>query len=306
MDVERLLRDYRIPYSTSGQSKNTGAGWVGVRCPFCSDPSDHLGIELETGACHCWRCGGKSLRRVLTALTGLRGSQVDSILTKYGGRRRRASSNRGVAVRTKAHKLPSDTGPLGARHERYLQARRFDPDYLVRVWGVMGTGPASFLDGIDFSHRIVAPIYWGDRRVSFQSRDITGRSKVRYMTCPRDRELVHHKDILYGLEQQWDTDCGICVEGITDVWRLGPLAFATFGSEVTGRQLMVMSRRFRRMVVVFDGNERDALVRAERLVDRLVTVLVDARRIDIPGDPADLSDADAAALIREARRPGPR
>lgn len=302
MDVEGLLKHLGIPYATAGQSANVGRQWVGVRCPFCSDHSDHLGINTESGACKCWRCGGHRLDAVLGKLTGFDDRRVHELMKRYGTRRRRQSSAAEPVVRTVAFKLPSGTGALTDKHKRYLSQRGFDPEELEQEWGVQGTGPVSFLDGASYGHRIVIPIHWQGEVVSFQARDITGRAELRYKACPQTRERRPYKTTLYGQEQHWRRDCGICVEGITDVWRLGPLACATFGTTVTREQIKALARAFDRVAVVFDGGEVPAARAADELVDRLRGLHVQARRVDIEGDPADLDAEAARELVRDLRR----
>ena len=56
VDTKALLDDLGIDYKLSG--KNVTSGWIEVNCPFCGDPSYHLGIS-PTNLFHCWRCGEK-------------------------------------------------------------------------------------------------------------------------------------------------------------------------------------------------------------------------------------------------------
>ena len=177
-----------------------------------------------------------------------------------------------------------------------MSDRGFDPDYLEKKYSLLGTGPISSLDKINYKFRIVAPIFWGDKQVSFQGRDITDRHKLKYITCPKDRELVFHKDILY---MPWLLlhDLGICVEGITDVWRLGTPAFATFGIEYTRIQVRLISRLYKRVAVVFD-DEAQAVIQANKLVGELKFRGVDAWRVSIDGDPGGMSQTDADYLIK--------
>ena len=143
------------------------------------------------------------------------------------------------------------------------------------------------------------PIRWGGRVVSFQTRDVTGRSRIKYMACPPGREAVSHKDVVYGRESGWRRAVGLGVEGVTDVWRLGPRSFATFGVQVRPRQLIRIARRFDRVVLVFDPDPA-AQARARALAPRLRAVGTRVA-IENPGDtdPGDMSDDDARHLVRQ-------
>jgi len=182
-------------------------------------------------------------------------------------------------------------------HRKYLIRRKFDPDKLEREWGLLGTGPVSRLDRINYSRRILIPIHWDGKLVSFQTRDITGRSELKYLACSLEREKIPHKTILYGKQEAWN-DTGICVEGVTDVWRLGPAAFAVFGIEYKPQQVRLIAKTFHRVAVVFDDDPQ-AVVQADKLVAELRFRGVDAWRVDIVGDPGDMDQDDADYLVRE-------
>lgn len=298
MKITELLQDYNVPFSTEG--KNIAPGWIGTTCPFCDDPSEHLGYNLRRDYFSCWRCGWKPTIRTLVRLLHVADHEARRIMRQYGGAPRTTAREPTVQIRRKAHRLPTGTGPLMQRHRLYLEERRFDPDTLIATWGLLGTGPVSMLDETDYKWRIIAPISWDGRQVSFQGRDVTGRSRLKYKACPKERELMDHKAVLYGRQDLW-RDTGICVEGITDVWRLGPAAFATLGVEWTVAQLLKIRRQFRRVHVLFD-NESKAQERAERLVHELRLRGVEARRTEIEGDPGGMAQDDADHLVRELLR----
>ena len=118
------------------------------------------------------------------------------------------------------------------------------------------------------------------------------------MACPKERERIHHKHILYGKQEEWKST-GICVEGITDVWRFGIIAFATFGIEYTPVQLRQIAKTFQRVPVVFDGEESQSIKQANKLVADLKFRGVDAFRVDIDGDPGSMSQEEANYLIKQ-------
>jgi hypothetical protein len=294
MDVIRLCHDFNVTYVTEG--KNCAPGWINLNCPFCNDDGNHLGYNLSQDYVHCWKCGHHQVSEVFGKLLNMTEGKAWALMQQYGGSSAKKVKEPIVKIRAKAHKLPSGTGPMGTIHRIYLQRRRFDPEALESQWGLLGTGPISLLDGIDYKFRIIAPITWNDEEVSFQGRDITGKHTLRYITCPKERELMRHKHILYGKQDEW-TDTGICVEGITKVWRLGIHAFATFGIEYTPTQVRVMAKNFKRIAVVFDP-EPQAQRQAEKLVAMLKFRNVDAWNIDIGMDPGDLKQSDADALVK--------
>lgn len=299
MSVLKLLDDHGIQYQTSGH-KHCRPGWANMPCCFCTgNPGAHLGVEIDTGRWACWRCGGKSGPVVVAKLLRVPQDQAKALLRKYRGKAG-AVSNQNRKIRFKPHRFPSNTTGLTDRHCQYLESRGFEPGKLINQWGLQGTGPISKLDGIDYKFRVIAPIIWNGKQVSFQARDITGKSEVKYLACPMTRETIHHKHILYGDQTAWE-HTGICVEGITDVWRLGPKAFAVLGIKYKFKQLLIMAKTFRRIFVVFDDDPQ-AVQQAKKLVAQLKAAGVPAYHIEIEGDPGGMSQNEADYFVKQLLR----
>lgn len=298
MDIIRLLQDYNIPFQTEGH-KHCRPGWVNMSCCFCTgNPGMHLGNNLDTGQWYCWRCGWHPTNITLAKLLNISASDVKILIRQYKGQSKIASQNKKIKI--KPHKLPSDCREMGVRHRRYLEKRNFDPDKIEKMWGVLGTGPVSLLDGINYSHRVLAPISWQGQPVSFQARDITEKHKVKYLACPKHREEILHQNILYGRSDKWG-DSIICVEGITDVWRFGYKAVGVFGIDYSLSQLRWLCKLFNRIFIAFDDDPQ-AIVRAKKLQADILFRGKEAKIVPITGDPGNLPQTEANALIREIFR----
>jgi len=124
-------------------------------------------------------------------------------------------------------KLPLGTKGLTKGHKDYLINRRFDPDYLEAKYGLLGTGPVG-----DCSHRIVVPVFYQGQMVSWQARDITGKSELRYKSCAPAHEVMNHKRLIYNIDH-CPRQSILVVEGFTDCWRFGDHCGATFGTTFT-------------------------------------------------------------------------
>ena len=294
MDIIQLYQDYSVPFVTEGH-KHSRPGWVNVECPFCTgNPGYHLGYNLENEYWYCWRCGWHTITDAISKILRVSHVEARDLLRQYGMYVKREKKQK-KATTTLEHRLPTNVGPLQQNHRVYLQRRGFDADKIEKEWHVMGTGPVSLLDGINFSHRLLIPIVWDNREVSFTTRDVTGRSSIRYLTCPKSRELTHHKHILYGRQDLW-SEVGICVEGPADVWRVGVSSFCTFGIEYKSDQLKWMTKLFRKIVVIFDDDPQ-AVVKSRELVGELRFRGVTAKRIQITGDPAEMTQAEVTLLL---------
>lgn len=293
MNIIKFCQDFNIQFQTSG--KNVSYGWIGMHCPFCDDPSYHLGYHLKGNFFKCWRCDWKPIKKVVAKLLGISEEEAKKLIIRYGGDSH-LEEDEEVIVK-KPYKLPSGTTKMGNKHKIYLEGRGFDPDKLEHEWNLLGTSFLSIIDNVDYKHRVLAPIRWHGKEVSFQARDITGIGEPKYRACPKPREIIHHKDIIYGNQDKWK-DYGICVEGIADVWRLGPLSFAVFGTAFKQAQVWAIASHFKKVIILFD-NEDKAQLHAEQLAYELELRGVKTWIETVEDDPGALSQDDADHFIEE-------
>jgi hypothetical protein len=308
MDITELYRQFGIAYAEYGSGdRHATQGWVNCRCPFCAGSAGmHLGYKLDKAYWRCWRCGYHPPIETIVALCRVTTGQARELNWQLWQAVGRAPRRREVGsskhIRIEKYRRPSDVWRLRPSHARYLASRNFDPEQIASQWFVASTGPAATLGHVDYSNRLFIPILWDDREVSFQTRDTTGKAKVKYKACLPVFEAVHHKHIIYGRPDLW-TPTGIAVEGVTDAWRLGPQAFAVFGIEYVTQQVNLIRGLFDRVMVVFDA-ERQAQKRAKTLAGRLMGAGVDAEVYRLaPGqDPGGMADDDARHLVAEVQR----
>lgn len=288
-NAQQFLNDYSIPYSTEG--KNIGKEWIGIKCPFCDDSSWHGGFNITKGYYNCWLCGYHKLINVIISLTGESFKTAQNIIRKH-------SNTISISITTQQETkkkeliLPTGSGTLFFTHKEYLLKRGFDPDYLEKEWGLQGTG---FIG--DYKFRIIAPIYYKHKLVSYQGRDITGKASLRYKACRKEDEIIHHKHILYGIDKV-PGDRVVVVEGITDVWRLGPGAVATFGIEYTTEQLLLIAKQFKTVFILFD-NDFNAKKQAFNMSVYLSGFSLNIEILEInKEDPASLTEQEAKEIIQ--------
>jgi hypothetical protein len=310
VNILEIFRTYNVPYVTQGDPHVT-SGWAGMSCPWCTGkPGNYLGVNLAKVWFRCWRCGHHPQVETIAALCHIGIPQAWTIYRSLdgvgnGGDRYQAkdqAAQKRIAI--SPYRRPSDIDRMKRRHRDYLASRNFDPDEIERVWDVAGTGPASYLDEIDYRHRLFVPIHWEGHEATFQARDITGKSDTKYRACPMDREAVHHKHIIYA-NPTLTGRTGICVEGVTDAWRLGPLAFATFGIQFKLAQVRAIITRFDRVAIAFDGGERQARMQAQKLekqLGSLISTKIFALEDGI--DPGSMTQDDAQHLVAEVSRWG--
>ena len=300
MNIEQLYRDYGIPYATEGH-KHCRPGWVNTACPYCISESGHEGLHLgyytEQDYFVCWRCGGHRTGHTVAKLLNVNYHKALEIVRNYGFLTKVHVEQVKRKIKIKSFKYPDNITELQENHRKYLINRNFAPDRLESLWGLMGSNVSSCLDHINYKHRIIIPFEWDGKVVSFDSRDITGKATNKYQACPKDREEIEHKHILYG-KQGYAEGTGIIVEGPSDVWRFGINSFATSGIKYTIQQRRLIGKLFKRVFVCFD-DEPQAQKQAEKLVADLKFSGVDAYNIEIVGDPGAMEQTEADYFVRQ-------
>ena len=257
-DAIKFCDDYNIGYTKSG--KHYRPGWVNIVCQMgCTGHAGyHGGFNTAEGYYNCHRCGYHPLTKVVSILTGVSQNIAKDIIKKYSIVSEVLNQRDSQKNRSSQIVFPSDTGPLTFRAKQYLINRNFDPDKLISIWGLLSTSHIGF-----YKHRILAPIYQRQKLVSYQTRDVTGKHLQPYLACHQDEEIIPHQHCIYGLDLATNRKC-IVVEGITDCWRLGPSAVATFGISFTKQQARLLAVNFDKVFIMFDS-EPQAQEKSEEL-----------------------------------------
>jgi len=298
MRILDLYQDYSVDHITeTSRHRHATTGWVNTHCPFCVGSHDyHLGYSLEDDYFNCWRCGFHRTIKVIIEILDISYDEAKKVVKQYGGDIQISHSDHSEPEK-KPFRYPSGTTELLNYHKQYLEDRKYDPNRIVTLWNIAGTGPSSFLDGINYSKRIIAPIHWKTKAVSFQARALNSHTQPKYKACPITREYIHHQHILYGMPQKW-TSQGICVEGIFDVWRIGYKAFGVFGINYTQQQIVEIVKHFEEIIILFDP-EPQAQIQARKLKKNLEAHRLKVYIENIDTDPGDLTQDDANHLVRQ-------
>lgn len=303
MNFPQFITDYKIPVA-SPDAEHYRRGWLHIRCPCCEDTGTHLGFNTKSGYLYCWRCKGKSPAQVVRSQLGLSWQEAFRIVETYTERpSNRVRIDEPQVQPCREVELPFGCSAMAESHREYLRKRKYNAEQLEAVWNLMGTGYLG-----DYKFRVIAPITVNGRLVSFQGRDITGQSRMKYKAAALDNEVVHHKHTVYGIDRV-PHDTVVVVEGLPSVWRLGPGAVATFGTGWTPAQVGVL-KKFRRRYILFDSlkeeepvPDQDAIRSARELASALAifggtTIL---KFIDYK-DPGEMPQDEANQLMKEMMR----
>ena len=182
-------------------------------------------------------------------------------------------------------------------HRKYILSRGYSPKKIQKVWGQLyGTG---FYGA--YKYRLIIPIIFNGKLISYQGRDITGKQELRYKNCPKPQEVKHIKDVVYGYDQAYGGDSVVVCEGVMDVWRLGPGSVATFGIDYTRKQVMLIGRSFKNRFIFYDSADRQALVQANKLAESLSIYpgKIEVIKCTESDDPGELSDSSAKKIMKE-------
>ena len=291
-DIVRFFVDFKVDFRTQGH-KHCSAGWANMSCPFCrGNKGFHLGIHMETGGCKCRRCGPKKLWDVIKAIVGQSPPLLAQIKSKYQTTGRGTRANDLTPNKRSSLKFPPGIIEMPDQASAYLQGRKFDPVKLAETWGFKFTGPVG-----KYKFRIIAPIYHDGRLVSYQGRDYTGKSDLRYKACAKEDEVRDHKNCLYGSWLVREKHV-VVVEGIADAWRFGPGAVATFGISFTDAQIALLAE-YEKVTIVFDDDPQ-AVLQAGVLGELLKNINpnIDVQIVTIQdGDPGELPQWEADKLM---------
>jgi DNA primase len=178
-------------------------------------------------------------------------------------------------------------------HRKYLESRNFDPDQLIRDWGILGTGPCPDPPYESWKFRLVFPITLNGVVVSFQARDVTGRSDIRYMGATIEQSVYHYKNLLYGQEYCTPELIGL-TEGIFDMYRLGKGFVSVFGTSMTSSQLNLIAKHHEKALFLFDPDDPNAGKKAKGYCLSLKSMGISASSVSWDGgDPGSMSVDDA-------------
>jgi hypothetical protein len=254
MEFTDLLDEHGVAYHVTG-AKCT-QGWVNFTCPWCMrDP--YMGYNIQNRYVSCWNCGYHPLGMTLRLLTGLSLPECFRLTAEF------PRLFLGHKPHTGRYKEPPNLEPLttSGLHRDYLANRGLWPAIVSKMWGVRAIGPL----GGRMKWRLWIPIHLRGEIVSWTTRHISPENPLRYLNAPDEESSYPVSDLLYGIDH---ARCAIIVvEGPVDVWKIGPGAVATLGTNVTPTRLLQIAR-FPYRVVCFD-NEPDAQVRAKSLCKEL-------------------------------------
>jgi DNA primase len=252
VDMERLLSRYRIDWLHKSGNELRG------RCPIHrGEGQNTFHVSLSKNAFQCFSC--KARGNVLDFVAAMEKCSLREAALKLkewfsvdvsatAKAKPAASRDRG------AEQTPAANKPLGFQlkgvdcEHAYLKNRGITPE-TAREFGVGFFGGKGSMHG-----RVVIPIH-NERGelLAYAGRSIDG-SEPKYKL-----PAGFHKSLeLYNLHRVGESDGVILVEGFFDAMKVAQSGFpvlALMGSSLSSRQEELVVQRFKRVVLMFDGDE---------------------------------------------------
>lgn len=301
-DIMAYLDERNIEYWTSG--KNVTDGWVNVLCvlPGCDDGSNHLGINLESKNHSCWKCGGSgNIIELLQEYEDCTIEHAQDVLTMFRADPRGTPTTDSFNFPSSIEIPPRQAGqgilPKDCQkkfpipHLKYLRSRGFQPKQLIKQYDLYAcsyTHPT-------YPNKIIAPITIDGKLVSYVAADILRKfeSRVKYRLCPDGKAAMPGDRIIYNYDSLGSV--ALVVEGVTDVWTIGPGCVGTLRTKFTDSQIELLDKKqLDEFFVLFDP---DAQEQGEKLARQLTAISNRVNMIPIVGgDPAELNHRDIVRL----------
>lgn len=291
-DIRAYLDSMQVSYWEHG--RNVSKGWLGTQCIYCDDSHNHLGIHLYYKNYSCWLCHSTgSLVDLICDLESTTHHAALQRIEEYQSDILQEPDPRNPLQDEGQNILPYGcTNGLTQGQTKWLKQRRYDPETVQEKWGVVA-GP---LVG-PWCHRIMCPVKYGGRTMTWVGIDTTGTNKAKYKAAPVEESFMPIGELPYGIDHvQGDTV--LLVEGMLDAWRIGYGAIAMFGMGVNDKKMRALIELpVKTYYIMFDAEEL-ATKNAEDLGKTLR--LATGRDVYIlhlgSGDPDNLDDETAKAL----------
>lgn len=295
-DFIRFCADYNI------ETRNDIDGWIQIECPICGHSGTRGfkgGFNIAGGYYNCWACGGHSIKEVIKELLNISWKAVDDILQNY--------KNESTIIKIKeiikyAQNVTLPFDELNKIGKTYVIKRNYSCSLIEKKYKVVGVPMIG-----QWAGRLIIPIFYNNKLVSYQGRSILSKERcnalniLRYKTLDRKLSVIDPKHILYNLDNCIKKYCAV-VEGAFDAWRIGDNCAATLGTSTTPEQILLLTRRFEKIFLLFDP-EKEAQERAEKLAVKINALKKNnpAEIIDteLGHDPGDMTEKEISYLKKE-------
>ncbi len=264
ISVHEILEEYGIKYYTHGE--NVASGWVGITCPFCSDRTNHMGINLSEHYFSCWKCNtkGKNFLYVISVITGIKFKELIKKYPEIEKKIKEGFTGGSVPLfntYTLLHNMAHEYLLSDSRKFTDQEIHKLEKEYKILF----------ILDG-NYSNRLFIPIIEDGYEINFLARSVSG-DKLRYVNASEAQCVKPLSDCLYGIDfikTIEKADILFLQEGIFDSLKINltyhhskcysiPLFKKILHREFSrNSDLMKLSTHFKKVVILLDYGEISA------------------------------------------------
>lgn len=287
------LTTLNIPFYETG--RNLGKNWIGIDCPFCieGDTGGHMGINTYHKGIHCWKC--KTSGSIIKLIKKYNIDYKNTLLRFQGKEIHVDLIPKNDRIYAKTCTLPERATPtILPLHKHYLLSRGFDPAQLYNDYQLLSTGV-----DVDWGYRLIIPMYYGQKLMTFVGRDVSGKAKIRYKAETIEKSVVDAKGTIFNINSA--TDRLILVEGVFDAMKLGKSCGSIMGTEFDDRQIqMIIKSNIKQVFILFDNDI--AGKQAAQKYGNALNSFVETEILTLPesvSDPAELSSDDINILRKQ-------
>lgn len=306
-DWQSFLDQNNIPYVTHGP--NVATGNLNIKCPFCgeSDPSEHMGINLDSGYWGCWRSSdhrGRRPEKLIQSILKCSFRQAQSIA---GTSVRNLSKLDSIIAQIKAEPMPSNynyelelpksfsevslnRGFLSARKIiEYLETSRgFHDGYQVcKDYRLLYS-----TEGM-WSNRVIMPITINEKLVCWTGRSILPNAELRYLSLSHKKKeddldknklvaVMNIKDTVWNYDQiKLGGKLLYLVEGPLDALKLdfyskifNIRATCLFNNQISDNQAVLISGikdKYKEIRILFDDGALTEAMKMNRKMTGMVS-----------------------------------
>ncbi len=303
MDIlEQLLDEYGVDFITTGQ--NSSKAFVNIQCELdaCCGGDYKYKRGIHRSMCYsvCW-AGGRTDETSVYHVSQMLGipwkvwcENMEDASEEYGVDYKEYKPI--TDIEDHEEELFMEGDALEQIHIDYLSGvRGFDSDWLQKEFGIRGTTFMPYEQGkLNLGYRIMIPIYYQGKLISYQGRSVQEDARNRYLCCPPEEELRFHKALLYNIDRATSKKV-ILVEGVFDALKLIQASgnyniVASYGTAIEPQQLQVLRERYDEVFILYDPEEK-AQQHAEEIKAYMEQFGKKAHSISLKGDadPGDLS-----------------
>lgn len=292
IDWEKLFIDSGLDYKVRESGRYR---LLVYHCPLCVSST---GSKTPTGAffmgsennmqATCFRCGTHSGVEVISVLLDTPISNAKTLISSYSTE---VVSNPTVNI---AHPTVIDLSfanrGLDSAYSEYLIKRGLNPKKVTEYADLRYTNHIG-----ELYSRIVFPIYYKGKIVSYTSRTIIDNPQVRYISCSNNKEVMNHKDICYGCDKLQSSTVLVVESPVNSIKIGNDICVATFGIAYSEAQVNFL-KQFKKVIISFDS-EVKAQIQAEKLA-KAIGLFTDVSVVDLEfSEGKDLGDCSRDELI---------